>query len=133
MVNAVVGRRVASFAPERYLDGKPNYGEITDVLSDGRVMVKWDDAWKNKNNSPINPQKLCDEEDAKFKRSELEEAFSKVEALVKAELKKAGDIIRNASQIADEAGLDLQDMEDATSALEGAMESAGWNTSSWSC
>lgn len=131
MKNVTVGSRVASFIPEAYNDGKPSYGVVTDVLSNGQVMVKWDSQYKNA--SLENPSKLCGEVDAQVKWSALEEAFNNVEEKVAAELKKASEFVLSAGQIAKEAGMDLLEMYEATRALERAMEKAGWNTSSWHC
>jgi len=112
----------------------PNYGVITDELSDGRVVVKWDNKWMNDNyTKPIDPNKLLPEDEVKVKFAALEKEFRRVEDEVRAKMKEAGDIVLAAQKFAKEAGFELQEMSDATYSLEGAMEKAGWNTSSWHC
>lgn len=111
----------------------PSYGVITDVLSDGSVMVKWDSKWLNDSRRAINPKKLTPEAELVAKYSALEAAFHKVEQDVRTKLKEASQFILDAGKIAKEAGFSLSEMYDATSTLESAMGKAGWNTSSWHC
>lgn len=120
---------------DEYGDSGPYYGTVTDELSDGRVMVKWDDKWMNNahNANPRNPEKLVPEKDLQEKYSALETEFKRVEAEVQAKMEEASRLITDAQKFAKDAGFDLQEMRDATSTLESAMGSAGWNTSSWHC
>lgn len=121
----------------RYTHGAvPSYGVITDLLTDGRVIVKWDNKWMNDSSAwskPINSKNLMAESELKAKYSELEMAFCKVEDEVAEKLKEAGQIILDAQKIAKDGGFNITDLYEATSSLENAMESAGWNTSSWHC
>lgn len=117
-----------------YGDGAPTYGVITDELADGRVMIKWDSEWKNKNNNtPVDRRQLAHEAEISEKYSALEEEFKNIEAEVKVKLKEAGDLIVSAKVFAAAAGFDLQELRGATRTLENSMEKAGWNTSSWHC
>lgn len=111
---------------------KPSYGIITDILSDGRVMVQWDDRMARKS-TPIDPQNLISELEMQKKYSELELAFHKVERDVRDKMTEASQLILDAQKIAKMAGFDLQELSDATSLLENAMDEAGWQTSSWHC
>jgi molybdopterin converting factor small subunit len=63
----------------------------------------------------------------------LEEEFAKVEAECTAKLNEAAELIREAGKLADDKGVDLQEMYDATRGIERAMDAAGWRTSSWHC
>src|ERR1700677_4001209 len=61
-------------------DDRPEYGVITDVLSNGKVLVKWDDEYRTqypKYCSPQNPDDLALEEVVATKYSELETEFKK--------------------------------------------------------
>lgn len=132
----VIGDRIGLIDGKiRYIQhgDTPNYGVITDLLADGRIMVKWDSEWMNNNSKPINPKNLMAESEFKVKYSELEMAFCRVEDEVAEKLKEAGQIILDAQKIAKDAGFNITDLYEATSSLENAMESAGWNTSSWHC
>jgi hypothetical protein len=63
----------------------------------------------------------------------LEREFAQVETEVAAKLNQAAELVREAGKLADAKGVDILEMYDATRGLERAMESAGWNTSSWHC
>lgn len=139
-----VGDRVAKTYGEKlrydeYGDNKPNYGTVTDVLSDGRLMVKWDDGFLNSGTYTCSWQEPQDTDDlephstveAQWKT--LEEAFQAVNVQIKLKLGEAAKLIEAANEIAEKAGLELMDMQEATSLLENAMGRNGWNTSSWHC
>lgn len=111
---------------------EPYYGTVTDILSNGRVMVKWDSKYMDSSKS-VDPNRLMFESDLQAKYSELERAFRKVESEVAVKMKEASQMILDAQKIAKAAGFDLQELHDATSHLENAMDSAGWQTSSWHC
>lgn len=136
MTMFLVGDRVGyTYTKPRYneYDDKPQYGIITDILSDGRAMVKWDEEWQNTHAKPISVQRLVTESTLKAQYSELEQVFHKVEAEVQDKMKEAGQLILDAQNIAMAAGFNLKELSEATSALEHAMEEAGWQTSSWHC
>ncbi len=135
METFIRGDRVGSYSGKlKYseYDEEPYYGTVTDILADGRIMVKWDDKYLDSSKS-VSPNKLMFESDLRSKYSELEQAFHKVESEVAEKMKEASQIILDAQKIAKAAGLDLQELHGATSFLENAMDSAGWQTSSWHC
>lgn len=130
-----VGDRVAQVVGKlKYsqYDG-PSYGKVTDVLSDGRVVIKWDDKWKNDRSHPLNPISLFPEADIRFKFSILETEFKRVEDEVRIKMKEAGAIILDAAKFARDAGFEITNLDNAVGSLENAMGEAGWNTSSWHC
>ena len=111
----------------------PYYGSITDILSDGRVMVRWDNKWMNDRSKPVNPQDLVAESEMQERYSELERAFRKLEVDVRDKMTEASKLILDAKKIAKTAGFSLRDLSEATSILEEAIDTAGWQTSSWHC
>lgn len=132
-VGARVGYVEGKMRYSEYDEDNAYYGVITDILNDGRLMVKWDDEYMNRNSAPMKPNVFELEGDLKAKYSALEEAFNKVQGELKQKMKEAGDIITSASKLADEAGFELTEMYEVTRVLERAMEGAGWQTSSWHC
>ena len=61
----------------------------------------------------------------------LEKEFQ-AEKQVADKVRQASDLIDEAAKLARSIGKDLMDMDSAC-AIEGSMERAGWNTSSWHC
>ena len=135
MAKYVVGDRVGEVNGQlKYREyGEPRYGVVTDVLSNGNVMVEWENKYGAPKRKESSPGNLLPEAEIKAKYSELEQAFLKVQAEVEEKLKAASTFILEAEKIASAAGLNLQDMRDATDHLEDAMNEAGWQTSSWHC
>ena len=111
-------------------------GKIVGPLSNGTVIVEWEGGGlgrytiktlMNEILGATESQRILNEKDR------LEKEFAAVESAVAVKLKEAAKLIREAGSIASKAGKDIQDMYEATSDLERAMDSAGWNTSSWHC
>lgn len=117
----------------RYDEEGPNYGTVTDVLSSGQVLVKWDIEWMNQHNKPVDPKTLSPEADVQKEYSRLEQEFDELEKEIKVKLKEAGQIIREANKLAKKTGRDLAEMYEAVYTLYGAMDDAGWRTSSFGC
>ena len=111
-------------------ENDPDYGVISDVLSSGKLMVKWDDSWKNKDNSAVEPSSLLLEKDLKEKLSKLEKEFLEIEKEIKNKMKEAGLKIKEAQKLAKKTGHSLEEMYDAVRPLVDAMDSAGWRSSS---
>lgn len=121
-------------------DVAKRFGVITDVLSDGRVMVRWDDNYYNRPGSstaaPLNPNDLLTEDDHNEKYNRLEKEFNKVADEVREQLKKAGELILTANDFAKNNGFEsLQEFygHDVLYTLENAMAKCGWQTSSLHC
>lgn len=111
----------------------PDYGTVTDILSSGKVVVKWDSEWKNRRAAFTDPSELMLESDIKTEYSRLDKEFDEVKKQVKAKMKEAGKIIADAHKLAQTTGNNLQELYDAIQPLEDAMDKAGWHTSSWGC
>lgn len=75
MSKFAVGDRVG-YAADKFSFGEyaeaPSFGVITDVLSNGSVMVTWDHKHANNNPKPIEPTKLVLENNLPEKYSTLE-------------------------------------------------------------
>jgi len=123
--------------PLRYNDDdSPEYGVVTDVLSSGNVLVKWDSAYRNREqdySGPQDPTKLALEEDVKNQYSILEQEFKVVSLEVKTKLEEIADSIRQANEISKSIGRPLAQMPDVYGTIYQAMDEAGWNTSSFGC
>lgn len=132
-----VGTRVG-FDFDKINDYGKAVGTVTDVLSDGRVMVKWDETkYYSYNmapyNAPINPDQLLTEDEKTEKVDRLEAEFNRVAEEVRGQLRSAGVLLESANKAAKDAGFDLHEMWEATREFERSMEKAGWNTSSLHC
>lgn len=115
-------------------DVDPDYGLITDILSNGKVMVKWDNEYLNKEEQKaVDPEHLDLEENVQKLYSKLEVEFNMVEKQVKEKLREASKLILDAQKLAKKTGHKVAEMYDAVSPLENAMDAAGWRTSSWNC
>lgn len=67
-------------------------------------------------------------------RSTLDKEFSVAEKQIKAKLKEAGQLVKEAHKMAQAAGArDLASMYDAVGPLADAMDACGWRSSSWGC
>lgn len=124
--------------PLRYDENNsPEYGVVTDVLSTRTVLVKWDDAYRNKYskyNGPLDPATLALEEVVKAQYSALEVEFKEVEKEIKAKLKEVSTGIREANKLSKKVGRPLAQMHDLFyGTLYKAMDEAGWHTSSFGC
>jgi len=133
-----------------YSDG-PVFGKVVDVISATKVKVLWDDDYLNEHSQVFNKttgklvksvsvaremdtKLLLPEAEIKAKYSELEKEYEVVAVQIRAKLKEAGVLIKEANKMAKKAGADsLADMYDATDPLESAMDACGWRTSSWNC
>lgn len=113
---------------------EPIYGVVTDALSSGKYLVRWDDSWYNTSSHCYSDAQRTDvlisETEAKAKYSELEKTYAAVEKEVEAHLDEAAKLIRKAAKVASKNGLELSEM---SSTLENVMDECGWNTSSWNC
>jgi len=104
---------------------------IGNKLSDGDqvVAVEWADGQLSKVN--VNDLQKC---------LSLEEEFAQMQNQVNEKLAEAAKLIREAGKLAGNYGKDLLSNDDENydrlfeiDCIEGAMDEAGWNTSSWYC
>lgn len=156
-----VGQRVGVFADPnsdkwttkpKYTSGYdegPTYGKIVEIDGDkARVLFK--ESWLNEVNVTYDEKTgqeksreskpalvplsvLFSESDAKSLDSVLEKEFKAVEKQVQARLKVAAQNIREANKLAKKLGTNLGGMGAGYGDLYDAMDSAGWNTSSFGC
>lgn len=113
-------------------DSELYFGVVSKVLTDDKVMVKWDDKYMS-SDYPVDTSDLFHEEELKEKFSKLEAKFKEVESKVKESIKLAAKSLLDAQKIAKAAGLDLSELYDAVAPLESAMDKCGWQTSSLHC
>lgn len=97
-----------------------------------KVYVKWDRGY-NPHPMEVYTAHLITEEEGKAKNSKFEEEYNKLEAEIRVKIDAATDAIDEAQKLAASIGMDLYGIDYANQALEGSMDAAGWNTSSWSC
>lgn len=105
------------------------------ITGEEKVYVKWDRTpWRGTNPEEVLTESLLLEADGDTKYSELEAEWNKAEAAVTLKLKEAASLISEAAALAEEVGCDdLTQMYEAVRPLYSAMDSAGWNSSSFSC
>ncbi len=115
-------------------DEDPEYGVVTDTLSNGNVHVKWDNEWYEKyHTGEQDVSELLPEATLKKEYARLEDEFNNLEKEVKLKLKEAAKLVKDAHKIAKKTGHDLVDMYEAVRPLVNAMDSSGWRSSSWGC
>lgn len=115
-------------------DSDPNVGVVQAILPDGRVFVKWDSEWANRNSRPVEASELMLEADAVALLAQLEVEFNVAEAEIKIKIKEVAKGIREANALAEKTGRTLSDMHGLVRGeLYGAMDDAGWRTSSFGC
>lgn len=121
--------------PLRYSpDEEYEYGVITDVLSSGKIVVKWDNEYYDRyNQDPVDANTLLPEEVMKKKLDKLRESYDKTEGEIEQKMKEAAKLIKEANKLAKKTGHELAEMYDVISPLVGAMDASGWRTSSWGC
>lgn len=100
------------------------------------VIVEWEGGHlEKKDRSKLLDEKTGAAENQRLvdEKERLEKEFEQVEVECKNKLQQAANLIYEASKLAGSKGKELQDMYDAVSPLERAMDAAGWSTSSWHC
>jgi hypothetical protein len=107
------------------------FGTITDVLSTGKVLVKWEDG-NDYYKDPLDTKNIMFAAALKAKYSELEKQYKELEKELSAKMKEAAKLIKEAGKIARKQGYELANM-DAGYELYGAMDACGWRTSSFGC
>lgn len=134
-----MSKTAKDFAVESIIQSKANKKRKGTVLGnnlkdgDKVLAIEWDDGSLAKVNVDDVEVSLTVEEEFKLFQNE-----------VNGKLQKAAELIREAANLAADKGLDLRAIDrDRPNAsydylfdqdlLEGAMEEAGWNTSSWHC
>lgn len=105
------------------------------ITGEEKVYVQWDRTpWRGENPEEVVTQTLVLEGEGDAKYSKLEAEWNEAEAAVALKLKEAAKLIGEAGVIASAAGCDdLTHMYEAVRPLYSAMDSVGWNSSSFSC
>jgi hypothetical protein len=105
------------------------------ISGEEKVYVKWDrDRYNHPNPEEKLTKELMREVDGEVKLADLQAEWNEAEAKIKEKLTEAAALIKEASVIGTGVGCDsLLDMYDAIDPLYSAMDSAGWNTSSFGC
>lgn len=112
---------------------EPDYGVVTDVLSNGNVKVKWDPNACQEDDEEYDPAHLLAEAALKAKLVTLDKEFKETTKLIKEKMKEAAALVKDANKLAKKTGNNLEEMYDAVHPLVNAMDSAGWRSSSWGC
>lgn len=140
-----VGDRVGTFVDEWGSSGEfstkpiirddagPEYGEVIDFNGASQVVVQWDNEFMNPKYSTQPISVLLYEDEMKARHSAIEKEFDKVSTEIRAKMKEAGKLLREANKLAKKQGQQLADMYDATDPLYSAMDACGWRTSSFDC
>jgi predicted phage-related endonuclease len=132
------------------VDHDLEFGEVIAVLPDDKLLIKWDTEHYNqaryeKSKSlygnvtiyepkVMNAEGILPEAEAKKQFSLLEKEYKVVEKKIKNKLKEAAKLITEANSLAEDVNAgSLANMYDAIDPLYAAMDSSGWNTSSFSC
>lgn len=110
---------------------EPQYGVITEILSDGKVLISWDSEWLNTNPHSFETKCLMLEDDVEAKLTILEKEFKVVSKQVSVKLKEAAKLLREANKLSKKTGNSLSDMD--VGPLYNAMNACGWRTSSFGC
>lgn len=105
---------------------------LIDAASD-KVKVKWDSQWIEPRTSTIAIKNLMSEKKANQILSKLEAEYESWAGPIREKLKAAGELLREAAQLAQAKKRDLTEMHDLVGELTEAMDDIGWRTSSLSC
>lgn len=112
-------------------------GVVKSIDEDGKVLVKWDDSYRNRNRNrktdKHNADELITEVVADEILSKLEAEFEAWAGPIREKLKQAGALLKEADELADKHGRDLTQMCKLTGPLTSAMDEVGWRTSSLTC
>ena len=105
------------------------------TASEGHVIVHWDDelGFDYGDDDATSEEVPTEILMLESEQAPLEEEFNKTYSQIEDKLSKACELIAEADAIAETMGTSLYELDDANSALEGAMRRAGWRTSSWHC
>lgn len=135
--DCVLNRRVALTGSKYPLQKGTIAGPVSQHPTAGEVVVV---EWDNGQIQKVTLRSLLDDDESTIKEMELEneqlrleEEWNETEKKIKDKISKASKLILDASKLAEESGKTLADMYSIQHELERAMDSAGWNTSSWHC
>lgn len=133
---AVIGAVVYKAAKSAPLQRGKILAGLDNTHGNNIVVVEWDDGHINKpqiNGLLSEADGLAENKRMLEEQERLEREFEQVQSECASKLQQAARLVREAAALARAKGQDLQDMSEATSDLEYAMEAAGWRTSSWHC
>lgn len=108
-------------------------GEVKAIPEEGKFTVKWDSSWIKPNPGTYNANELMPEAEANEILARLESEYEAWAGPIREKMKQAGQLLKEAGELADAQKKSLTEMHDIMSPLLGAMDSLGWSTSSLSC
>jgi hypothetical protein len=110
--------------------GEELRGTITKIIGD-EAEVQWDEAsFLNDKEKPVKLESLLLESEFDHKFQALEDEFNVLSKQVEAKMEQAAKIIEEAAQLAADHNMDFGDLDDACYAVDIAMTTNGWNSSS---
>jgi hypothetical protein len=135
--DVAVWKKVYDYHREEFVPFKYNEDEdvslscVIDAFKEDQAYVTWDDDYK-KPPAKVPVDELWTKEEFKEVEASLEKQFNLVQEEIKKHLKTASESIYEAQKIAETLNLDLSDMGVGRN-LFGALNNAGWRTSSFGC
>jgi len=135
--NCKMGTRVALLSKEQPCNKGAIKGEVESHKSHGQVIiVEWDSGTLQKvtlRSLLTETEGIAQDTRIREEQERLETEWARAETLVTEKLNAAATLIREANDLASGAGKELYEMYESTSRLMGALDDAGWRTSSLSC
>jgi hypothetical protein len=135
--NCKMGTRVALISKDQPCNKGAIKGEVESHKSHGQVViVEWDSGSLQK----VTLRSLITEaegvaQDTRIREQQerMEAEWAETETSVTDKLNAAAVLIHEANALASKAGKELYEMYESTGRLMGALDDAGWRTSSLSC
>ena len=123
-------QEVGSYFFDKYGDYEL-IGVIQDKpAAEGKVWVEWLEGDCNDEESEVGVELLALESS----KPQMEEEFEKAKQIIRNKMEKIAELINEAGELAiDSRAKDLQSMYKECAPLINAMDSNGWNSSSWNC
>ena len=108
-------------------------GVVKKIHESGKLLIKWDCSWHNKEHAEAMPEDLISEEEANEILAKLEAEYKVWADPIQEKMEEAGKLLREAGKLAAKQKRDLSEMHELVAPLISAMDSIGWSTSSLSC
>lgn len=108
-------------------------GTIQSIDIDGQFTIKWDDSWITPNPGKHKAEELITEVEADKILSKLEKEYEAWANPIRKKMEKAGQLLREAGELADKQNRNLSEMHEIVGPLIAAMDDVGWSTSSLFC
>lgn len=108
-------------------------GVVKKIHESGKLLIKWDDAWRNKEHTEAMPDELISEVEANKILAKLEVEYEVWASPIRKKVEESAKLLAEAGKLAAKQKRDLAEMHDLVAPLLGAMDEMGWRTSSLSC